>query len=103
MKKLYWTAAGLYFAALPVGAGGYNPVPETAEVVFPESDGNAGIAAAVVFGVIFLIGIIQIATRKRQNRGRKREIRGGQGRIRSLRMRGAKRPAVLAYTRRKNK
>ncbi|MBQ4607929.1 MAG: hypothetical protein IJB15_14565 [Clostridia bacterium] len=69
MRKLYWTAAGLFLAALPVGAGGYNPVPETAEVVFPESDGNAGIAAAVVFGVIFLIGIIQIATRKRQNRG----------------------------------
>lgn len=69
MRKLYWFIAGILLAAVPVGAGGYNPVPETTEVVFPESDGNAGIAAAVVFGVIFVIGIIQIATRKRQNRG----------------------------------
>ena len=69
MRKIYWFLAWLMLAALPVGAGGYNPVPETTEVMFPESDGNAGIAAAVVFGVVFLIGIIQIATRKRQNRG----------------------------------
>ena len=69
MIQLIWYIAGMLLAALPVSAGGYNPAPETAEVVFPESDGNAGIAAAVVFGIIFLVGIIQIATRKRQNRG----------------------------------
>lgn len=69
MMQLIWYIAGMLLAALPVSAGGYIPVPETTEVVFPESDGNAGIAAAVAFGIVFLVGIIQIATRKRQNRG----------------------------------
>ena len=69
MRKIYGRLAGRCLLALPVQAGGYNPVPEGTEAVFPESDGNAGIAALVVFGVIFAVGIVQIAAKKWRDRG----------------------------------
>ncbi len=67
--KTLLTLAGSVMLALPAWAGGY--APETATTVtFPENDGNAGIAAIVIFGLVFAVGIVQILTKKWQDRGK---------------------------------
>ena len=68
MKWISSCILSLYLS-LNIQAGSYSPTPETTAVTFPENDTHAGLVAAVLFGVIVLIGIIQIATRKWQDRG----------------------------------
>lgn len=39
------------------------------QIAYPEPDGNAAVVAGAVFGVVVLIGIAQLLTRKWQGRG----------------------------------
>lgn len=65
-----WLSGALLggYLTLTARAGSYQPTPETT-ITYPENDTHAGIVALVVFGVIVLVGVIQIATHKWQDRG----------------------------------
>lgn len=72
MKKRIFSAFSTIllsgYLTISIYAGSYQPTAESTFTV-PENDTHAGIVAAVVFGVIVLVGIIQIATHKWQDRG----------------------------------
>ncbi len=70
MKKTLLTPAVMTLLAMPVWAGGYAPETGGTTVPFPESDGNAGIVAIVIFGLVFAVGIVQLLTKKWQDRGK---------------------------------
>ncbi len=74
-KSITAASIALFLAVQPVWAGGYvpetTPAPESIpDVVFPENDSHAGMVALVLFGIVFVVGIVQILTRKWQNRSR---------------------------------
>ena len=68
-EKMLFAAGIPEMLTVPVWAGGYHPLPDAGASAFPESDGNAGVVALVIFGVVFVVGIVRIATGKWRDRG----------------------------------